>query len=110
MEDILLSPMVTLLLSFLVLYKWVLKMLYSFKWAHLGAVVSRFIFCVVYAIIIAYEPNADELRNFVRMGLNVLFIDEIINWGLGTKLMAERFCRHFPQVCEFFKKATKKGG
>ena len=84
MESILLSPYLTLTLSFLVLYRWVIRSVYEFQWQYLGAIFSRFIFCVLYAIIITYEPPGEALRIYVRVGLNVLFFDELFYWGSGA--------------------------
>lgn len=91
--EALLSPYFTLILSFLVLYKWILKLVYDFRWSHVGAVLSRFIFFVVYALVVTLNPPAEDLRELVRVGLNLLFIDEIINWGISARRQSNRLCQ-----------------
>ena len=77
----LIHPYLTLGLSFLVLYKWVLRTIYQFEWRYLGGITARLLFCVIYASVIYYQPSNPELRYLVRIGLNLLFLDEVINWG-----------------------------
>lgn len=81
---VLFSPYLTFVLSFLVLYRWVLKLIYDFQWTQFGAVTARFIFCVLYGIIIVYQPDAEQIRLIVRSGFNLLFFDEVINWWFGS--------------------------
>lgn len=89
-----LSPYLTLLLSILVLYKWVLRLAYNFQWNQIGAVAARFIFCVLYGIVITYTPPAENLRLLVRLGVNLLFIDELINWGVSSGARGIDVIRH----------------
>jgi hypothetical protein len=107
--EILLSPYLTLVLSIIVLYKWVLKAVYSFSWTQIGAIVARFVFCVVYAIIVVYEPNSEDVRLFVRAGLNVLFIDEVINWSFGGNKFQKKICGLITKLNNKFKRIKQKG-
>lgn len=84
------SPYLTLGLSFLVLYHWAVKTIYNFEWRFLGGIVARLLFCVVYATVIFSDPAPQELRYVVRVGLNLLFVDELINWGAGSKFLLKR--------------------
>ena len=92
-----LSPYLTLLLSVLVLYKWVLRLAYNFQWNQIGAVAARFLFCVLYGIVIVYTPPADNLRLLVRLGINLLFIDELINWGVSSGARGVNVIRHLSE-------------
>jgi hypothetical protein len=79
------SPYFTFGLSFLVLCKWIIKAFYGFRWSHLGAIVSRLLFCIIYGTIVFYSKGTYDFKFFVELGLNLLFLDELINWGASIE-------------------------
>lgn len=99
------SPYVTLFFSLMVLFKWCLKLVYSFQWVHLGAVFARFMFTIIFGIVLLYVPREDTWDFLAQMAINVLFIDELITWGVSkTKGQGVNLVS---LVKEFF---YKKGG
>jgi hypothetical protein len=89
LDDVLLSPHFTAILSFLVLYRWVLKLIYDFKWTTLGGTIPRFLFCVIYLMVMVYNPNAEDIRLYIRFAINLLFLDELANWWVSTSRFKE---------------------
>jgi len=87
LSQVILSPHLTFVLIALSLYRWTEKLALSFRWCLIGGILARAIFCIVYALVILNPSlEAEQLRLYVRFGLNLLFIDEIINsGGLGIR-------------------------
>lgn len=74
------------ILSFLVLYRWTLKLVFSFEFRHIGAVIARLILCTLYGSLTFYETSMLNTHIISGLGLNLLFIDEIISWFFMSRV------------------------
>jgi len=59
--------------------RWGIRLAVKFELRNVFTFLSRLYFAVVYAYI-TFAPPADDMRALIRLGLVVLFLDEIYNW------------------------------
>lgn len=79
--EILASPYFTFTLLFVVTVKWIVEILKKFEFKRLGGLFARMMFLLTYAYVLLFNPSDAELRVYLRMAFQLLFIDEIINWA-----------------------------
>ncbi len=72
-------PDLVLLLSSLLALRWGIRLVIKFELRNVFTFLSRLYFAVVYAYITFAPPNED-MRALIRLGLVVMFLDEIYNW------------------------------
>lgn len=78
--ELVLPPYVVLLLSVLVSIRWLIKFFYHFEWTTLGSLAPRLLITVVYTLSTFIPQDAEVLRPMVRIGIALLFFDELLNW------------------------------
>ena len=73
------SSNLVLLLAALLALRWGIRLVTKFELRNVFTFLSRLYFVAVYSYITFAPPNAD-MRALIRLGLVVLFLDEIYNW------------------------------
>lgn len=73
------SPDLVLLLSSLLAIRWGIRLVKKFELRNVFTFLSRLYFVAVYSVI-TFAPPSEDLRILIRLGLVVMFLDEIYNW------------------------------
>lgn len=68
-----------LILAALLTIRWGVKLIKKFDMRNVFTFLSRLYFALIYGYITILPPNED-LRALIRIGLFVLFLDELLNW------------------------------
>lgn len=84
------------ILAALLAIRWGIKFYHKHEWRNLFTCLAYVYFTSIYFYISSISPTTEDMRALIRVGLAVLFGDELVNWlaypffGVITKLWGKR--------------------